>query len=97
MVARYIWDVEAAGPNPVAPTRRNLTFFENFDIIFIEKAQTATHLEASVLGIEKATYVPCNISQWWCNGSMLGSYPGDDVRLVRLRPKVICLLDLYTN
>jgi hypothetical protein len=33
-----------------------LTFFENFDIIFIqEKAQTATHLEASVLGIENAT------------------------------------------
>ena len=50
-----VWDHEVAGSNPAIPTRKNLTFFENFDIIFIEKAQTATYLEASVLGIENAT------------------------------------------
>lgn len=63
-----VWDHGAVGSNPATRTiikRRqgNLIFFEKSDIIFIEKAQTANHLEASVLGTDTLHNVPCNIAE----------------------------------
>lgn len=75
MEARYIWDVEVAGSNPVAPTNRNLTSSQNFDIIFIQEKAEISKLS-------------CNISRWWSNGSSSGSCPEDVVRFQRAQPIV---------